>query len=171
MIVLHKFWMFQRTALSIQRFLPTLRMRSMLLSLPLLLLASAVNNVHASDAQTRWIGSWATSQQLVEPGNALDPADLRDLTLRRTVHLSLGGNEIRLRLSNRFGGIPLHLTAVHVAKPLSSSAGKIVPVSDKALTFSGSQDVTIPAHADYLSDPVSFPANALSDVVITLHID
>jgi hypothetical protein len=157
--------------LSIERFLRILRMGSMLLYASLLLLASKANDIHVSGDQTQWIGSWATSQQLVEPGNALDPADLRDLTLRQIVHLSLGGNEIRLRLSNRFGAIPLHLTGVHVARPLSSSSEKIVPASDKAVTFSGSSDVVIPAHADYLSDPVAFPAKVLSDVAITLHLD
>jgi len=157
--------------LCIERFLRTLRMGSMLLYVSLLLLASKANDIHVSDDQTLWIGSWAASQQLVQQGNALDPTDLRDLTLRQIVHLSLGGNEIRLRLSNRFGVVPLHLTAVHVARPLSSSSEKIVPASDKAVTFSGSSDVLIPAHADYLSDPVSFPAKALSDVAITLQLD
>jgi lysophospholipase L1-like esterase len=157
--------------LSIERFLRKLRVGSMLSYVVLLFLANTANDVHASDTQTRWTGSWAASQQLVEPSNALDPADLRDLTLRQIVHLSLGGNEIRLRLSNRFGTTPLHVTAVHVARPLSSTSGKIAPASDKELTFSGSSEVTIPAHADYLSDPVSFPATALSDVAITLHID
>ncbi len=120
---------------------------------------------------TRWVGSWAASQQLVEPSNALSPEDLREATLRQIVHLSLGGSEIRLRLSNRFGIMPLHLTAVHMARSLSPSTGKTVPGSDKALTFSGLPDVTIPPHADYISDPVSFQVNAFSDVAITLHID
>jgi len=154
--------------LSIERFVSICWV---LLCLPLLLLASTANDVNAGDAQTPWIGSWAAAQQLVEPANALDPADLSDLTLRQVVHLSLGGNEIRLRLSNRFGAIPLHVTAVHVARPFSSGSGKIVPASDRAVIFSGSPDVTIPPHADYLSDPVSFPVHALSDVAITLYID
>jgi lysophospholipase L1-like esterase len=154
--------------LSIERFMSVCWV---LLCLPLLLLASTADDVHAGDAQTRWIGSWAAAQQLVELGNALDSEDLRDLTLRQVVHLSLGGNEIRLRLSNRFGVNPLHLTAVHVARPLASSSGKIVAGSDKPVTFSGSPDVIIPAHADYLSDAVSFPVQTLSDVAITLYID
>ena len=137
----------------------------------LLLLANVAHHVHASDAATRWVGSWAASQQLVEPGNALDPAELRDATLRQIVHLSLGGNLIRLRLSNRFGAMPLSVTAVHIAQPVSPASGEIVPGTDQALTFSGSPQVTIPAHADYISDPVTFAANALSDVAITLHIE
>jgi lysophospholipase L1-like esterase len=154
-----------------KRFLPTFRVSLMLLFVSRFFLASPANSVHDNAAQTMWVGSWAASQQLVEPANALDTADLRDLTLRQIVRLSLGGSEIRLRFSNRFGITPLHLTAVHVATPISSSSDKIVPVSDKALTFSGSADVTIPAHAGYLSDPISFPANALSDLAITFHLD
>jgi lysophospholipase L1-like esterase len=170
MIVLQKST-FQWTAWSMKRFLPIFCIGSMLLLVSVFFLASPANHVDASAVQTAWIGSWATSQQLVEPANALDPADLRDLTLRQIVHLSLGGSEIRLRLSNRFGVTPLHVTAVHLATRFPSSSDKIVPASDKALTFSGSAEVTIPAHADYLSDPLSFPANALSDVAITLHLD
>ena len=124
-----------------------------------------------SAVETRWVGSWAASQQLVEPANSLNPDDLCDATLRQIVHLSLGGSEIRLRLSNRFGSTPLHITAVHVAKPVSPADDKIVDSSDKALMFSGLPEVTIPPHADYVSDPVSFPVSALSNLAITLHTD
>jgi hypothetical protein len=105
-----------------------------------------------------------------EPGNALAPEDRRDATVRQIVRLSLGGSGIRLRLSNRFGATPLLVMAVHIARPVSPGSDKIVPDSDRALTFSGSPGVTIPSHADYLSDPVSFPVNVLSDVAITVHI-
>jgi len=147
------------------------RIGSMLLFGAVLLVASATSYVGSSNAQTRWLGSWATSQQLVEPNNALSPEDLRDATLRQIVHLSVGGSEIRLHLSNRFGTTPLHVVAAHVAKPLSASSNKIVAGSDRALAFSGFPDVTIPPHADYVSDPASFPARALSDLAVTLRID
>lgn len=133
--------------------------------------AAGALNVHANNTETRWVGSWATSQQLVEPNNALAPDDLRDATLRQVIHLSIGGSEIRVRLSNRFGATPLTVTAIHVARAVAPDSSKIVPSSDKALTFSGSEKITIPPHADYLSDPVSFPTDALSDLAITLHLD
>jgi lysophospholipase L1-like esterase len=162
--------MYSGETLPIQRSLH-LRIGSMLLFAALLLVASATSYVGSSNAQTRWLGSWATSQQLVEPNNALSPQDLRDATLRQIVHLSVGGSEIRLHLSNRFGATPLHVVAAHVARPLSPSSNKIVAGSDRALAFSGFPDVTIPPHADYVSDPVSFPARALCDLAITLRID
>ena len=126
---------------------------------------------HASDSHTRWVGSWAASQQLVEPNNALSPEEVHDATLRQIVRLSIGSNQVRLHVSNRFGATALSLTSVHIARSASPDSSKIVPATEKALTFSGSPDVTIPAHADYISDPVSFPADALSDVAITFHID
>jgi len=154
-----------------ERLLRALPGRSMLPSAVFLLVIAQALGMNGSMGQARWVGSWAASQQLVEPNNALSREDLLDVTLRQIVHLSLGGSEIRVCLSNRFGSTPLHLTAVHVARAISSNADKIMAGSDRALTFSGSPDVTIPAHADYLSDPISLSMDAFSDLAITLHID
>jgi lysophospholipase L1-like esterase len=160
-----------RTALSNVFFLRISRLGLMLLFPAFLWLTTAAYCSDGSESEPHWVGSWAASQQLVEPNNALSADDLRDATLRQIVHLSIGGNEIRLRLSNRFGNTPLHLTAVHIARATSSSSNKVVPASDQSLTFSGSSDIIIPPHADYISDPVSFTVNALSDLAITLHIE
>src|ERR1700761_1867317 len=97
-----------------------------------------------------WVGSWATSQQIPEPRNALAPEALNDAILRQIVHLSLGGKSLRVHVSNAFGTEPLHIDAAHVARPLSPAAAGIDPASDRALTFGGREDVTIPAGADYI---------------------
>jgi lysophospholipase L1-like esterase len=135
------------------------------------LLTAAVYGANGGAVEKRWVGSWAASQQLVEPANALNPEDLCDATLRQIVHLSLGGDEIRLRLSNRFGSAPLHITVVHVAIAVTPGGNKIVNGSERELTFSGRPDVTIPPHADYISDAVSFRVTAFSNIAITLHTD
>ena len=118
-----------------------------------------------------WIGSWAASQQIPEPGNALDSNDLRDATLRQIVHLSVGGKRLRVHLSNAFGTEPLRLTSVHIARPLSPSEAKIDVATDKALTFSGKSDVVVPAGAEYFSDSLDYPVAPLSDLAITLHLN
>jgi lysophospholipase L1-like esterase len=119
---------------------------------------------------THWVGSWASSQQQPEPQNALAPEDLRDATLREQVHLSLGGDQLRVHISNAFGTEPLHLTAVHIARP--GAAAETIDVStDRALAFAGTADVTLPAGAEYVSDPIAFHVAALSDLVVTLHYD
>ena len=118
-----------------------------------------------------WVGSWAASQQIPEPANSLSAADMTDATLRQIVHLSLGGSELRVHLSNAFGTEPLHITAAHIAVPLSAAGARIDPGTDRALTFAGKADVVIPAGAEYISDPVSFSAAPLSNLAVTIHYD
>jgi len=137
----------------------------------MLILCLAPGAANARQADAAWVGSWASAQQIPEPGNALAPEDLADSTLRQIVHLTLGGKLLRVRLSNAFGTEPLHITDVHIARPLSPQSGSIDVSSDKPLTFSGRPDVIIPAGADYVSDAIAFDAAPLSDLAISLHID
>lgn len=123
----------------------------------------------AAAAAPQWVASWSTAQQIVEPNNMLAPADMTGATVRQIVRLSIGGTGYRLLLSNTFGTAPLHLKAVHVAKSLG--AGAIDPASDRALTFAGKPDVTIPAGATWVSDPVSLPLAAFADVAISIAYD
>jgi lysophospholipase L1-like esterase len=122
-------------------------------------------------AQSTWIASWGSSQQVPEPQNTLPPADLTDATLRQIVHLSAGGSALRVHLSNVFGTEPLHITSAHIAKPLAPDAAAIDPQTDRALTFAGAPDVTIPAGAEFVSDPITLTVPALSDLAISFHLD
>ena len=122
----------------------------------------------AAQAQTHWVGSWATSQQIPEDRNALGPHDLDDATLRQTVHLSLPGASLRVRLSNAFGTAPLHIASAHVARAVAAGSDAIEPSSDRELRFFGRRDVTIPAGAEYVSDPLALAA---ADIAISLYFD
>jgi lysophospholipase L1-like esterase len=117
-----------------------------------------------------WVGTWAASQQIPEPRNALAPADLTDATLRQIVHLSLGGNTIRVHISNAFGTAPLEFTSVHIALPVADDSPKIEPATDRAMSFSGRPSVTIPAGAEYISDPIHFAVESDSSLAISFHL-
>jgi len=136
-----------------------------------LLIAMSGATAHAAPAPTHWVGSWAASQQVPEDQNALAPQDLEDATLRQVVHLSIGGPKVRVRVSNAFGTTPLHLTSVHVARALAPGTAAIDAASDHPLTFSGSTDVTLPAGAEYWSDPVVMALPAQANLTVSLHID
>ena len=116
-----------------------------------------------------WQGSWASAQQIPEPNNALAAADVTDATLREIVHASIGGAAFRVRLSNAFGTAPLTFAAVHVARAMSPAAAQIDPATDHVLTFNGQTTVTIPAGADYWSDPVDAALPAESDLAVSLY--
>lgn len=136
-----------------------------------LLAGFPLGNARAQSLAGSWVGSWACSQQIPEAQNALPPEVLRHATLRQIVHLTVGGRALRVRLSNAFGTTPLTILSVHVARPVSKETGSIDPATDEALTFAGSASVTIPAGAEYYSDPIAFDASPLSDLAITLYLE
>lgn len=124
-----------------------------------------------NDKEPGWVASWAASQQIPEPQNALPPDDLRDATVRQIFHLSVGGSELRVHLSNAFGTASLHFSSVHIARPVSTASSSIVTGTDKALTFAGESGVTVPPGAEFVSDPIAYPVSALSDLAVTFHLD
>jgi lysophospholipase L1-like esterase len=124
-----------------------------------------------SAPQQIWVGSWAASQQIPEPRNALPAEALQDTTVREIFHLSIGGPTLRVRLSNVFGTEPLRFASVHIARAVSPSSSAIVPGSDTPLAFSAAPDVTVPAGASYLSDPVAYPVEPLSNLVVSYYLE
>ncbi len=113
-------------------------------------------------AQTHWVGTWAAA-----PAPQPD-VRFHDQTLREIVHVSIGGDTVRVRLSNAFGPEPVDIGAAHLA--LRESGASVVAASDKTLTFSGRTRVQIPAGAVVLSDPVKLTVPAAADLAISLYL-
>jgi lysophospholipase L1-like esterase len=126
---------------------------------------------HAQLKPQVWVASWGASQQIPEPQNAMAADDLNDATVRQIFHLSVGGPTLRVHISNAFGTEALHLISVHIARPISSSSSAIDPATDRALTFAGSSEVTVPPGTEFLSDALDYPMTALSDLAVTFHLD
>lgn len=123
----------------------------------------------AASAQPQWIATWATAQQEPEPNNALPPHSLDSATLRQLVGVSIGGPEIRIRISNAFGKAPLTVDSVHVARAIAPNSSRIDPASDRAVTFSGRREIVIPAGAEYLSDAIAMPVAPLTTLAVSMH--
>jgi lysophospholipase L1-like esterase len=134
-------------------------------------LSLSLNSAASAQDRGRWVGAWASAQQVPEERNALPADALNDATLRQIVRLTVGGERLRVRISNAFGTTPLQVTATRIAKPLSPGGAAIDTATDRAVTFSGKTWVTVPPGAEYLSDPVVWPAAALSDLAVTIHVD
>ncbi len=110
-----------------------------------------------------WVATWAASPQA---GNWQD--EFQNQTVRMIVHTSLGGERIRVEISNAFGHHSLAIGAAHVA--LAAKGAAIVPGSDRALTFGGSSSVVIPPGALEVSDPVDLHFSAQSDLAVSLFV-
>jgi lysophospholipase L1-like esterase len=139
---------------------------------PALLAASAVTarpkeRPHANNNE--WVGTWASSPQLGDAGNAPPALGFVDSALRQVIHVSIGGKQIRVRFSNAFGATALTISSAHVA--LSTRGGSIRVETDKTLTFHGESSVTIPPGALMYSDPLDFDLAPLSDLALTIHLN
>ena len=127
---------------------------------------SLAHSTASAQAQTNsWISSWTASPQA--PRGVM-PASFSNRTIRQIVHLSIGGNKVRLRLSNEFGARPVLIGAASVA--LAGAASDIVSGSPRPLTFGGSKSIIIPPGAPAVSDPVELNVAPLSDLAVSLYL-
>ncbi len=118
-----------------------------------------------------WVATWAASPapQLPDSGQMRTAKlEFENQTVREIVHVSIGGGEVRVRLSNAYGSQPVEITAAHIA--LAGEKSGVAAGSDRALTFSGRPAVTIPANALVLSDPVKLDVPAGSKVAISVFV-
>lgn len=115
--------------------------------------------------QPQWVGTWATAP--MTPSDE-DQEPFCDVTLREIAHISVGGERIRVRLTNEFGVSPLTVSAAHVA--LSAGGSAVQPGTDRVLTFDGQSSVQVPAGAILLSDPVDLDAPSFSNVAVSLYL-
>ena len=116
---------------------------------------------------TKWVGTWSTAPQLVEPGNNPPSPGLSNNTLRQIVHVSLGGDSLQMRFSNEFSTSPVTMNSVHIA--VSAGSGTIDTTTDREIFFNGNPDVTMYPGAAVISDPFQFDLQPLSDIVITIY--
>jgi len=131
----------------------------------LMVSTSAAGNAQAAQ-RPQWVGTWASSTMLATGGLAMRP--FAAVTLRQIVHVSNGGESVRVRFSNAFGLDGLTISDAHVA--LSAGGSAIKDGTDHALTFGGAASVRIPPGAEMYSDPVSIAVPALSDVAVSFYL-
>ena len=134
-----------------------------------------------------WVGTWTSAVVARSPfGAALqgpppapslgpqvppapDPVvNVNNQTLRQIVHVTIGGERLRVVFSNAFGTTPLTIGAAHVA--LRDKDAAIVPGSGRALTFDGKPSGVVPEGAVWVSDPVDVHVPAFADLAIDLYL-
>jgi lysophospholipase L1-like esterase len=119
----------------------------------------------------RWVGTWGAAPHIPSPGfEEFIPSqifELDDVTVRQIARASIGGEQVRIRLSNVFGEDPVTIGGAHIA--LRDSGESIDPATDRVMTFSGNSSITIPAGALVLSDPVDLDVPALAELAVSLY--
>lgn len=121
-----------------------------------------------NDAGPYWVGSWGTAQQPAISQAESTGGQFNNQTLRQIVHASLGGQRLRVRLSNAYGTVPLVVGEARVA--LQALGAATDPASDRVLTFNGQAGITVAAGATAVSDPVSLSFNSGQNLAVSVYL-
>ena len=150
---------------------------------------------HQDPGAEPWVAAWSTAPQgvyplgyaVAQPGPpgevvpgveqplleyAFPDEQAQDQTMRMVVHPGIGGDEWRVRLSNRFGTQPVTFGGATAA--LQQSGATVVPGTEQQLTFDGQQSVTLQPGEEVRSDAVPLELSDAeaqrSNVAVSLHV-
>jgi lysophospholipase L1-like esterase len=124
----------------------------------------------AQAQEPQWVGTWGASP--LPPSAAAGPfpatPSFNDQTVRQIVRLSVGGERVRLRLTNEYGTKPVTIGAARVA--LADGAAGLEPGTEQVVTFGGRPSATIPAGAPLLSDPIDLTVSDLATLSVSVYL-
>jgi len=115
--------------------------------------------------QTRehWVGTWAAA-----PAPAEGVVGFNNHTIRMNPRISIGGERLRVRISNAYGNRPLTIGAGRIG--LRDKGPAIITGSERKLTFGGSEAAFIAAGAVLYSDTVEMSVKPLADLAVSLYL-
>jgi len=130
------------------------------------LLATSAAAAPASTTPAFWQPTWISPAQPVwGDGWTVPlgmPSTLHDVTLRQSLRTSLGGQQLRLVISNQYGAAPLTIGTLTVRKSAAESS--------QAVLFQGHDGTVVAPGARVISDPVSLPVHAGDRLEVDLHL-
>lgn len=119
-----------------------------------------------AEAQERWVGTWAAAIQET-PEKFMPQTTLSNVSLRQTVMVSIGGEKVRVKLSNIYGKTALRIGKVYIATAEDSCY--IDTASAYPLTFTGREEVSIEPGKEVFSDAATFSLKPLQKLSITIY--
>jgi len=136
--------------------------------------AFILTNPYVAGAQglTRWTTVWSTSLQEIPqstdlPGGNGAP-DVAGKTVRQIIFPSLGGDTVRLHLSNRYGREQLDVLQATFAKAAASGGALGDPVV--TVTFGGRNELHVPPGGEADSDPVKINLVGHQPYAVSLYL-
>ena len=132
--------------------------------LVLLMVFCALSTV--SSAQN-WVGTWATAPQTVVRSFMPYNNCMTNRSVRQVVKVSIGGDVIRLKLSNIYSMQPVEIRSIYIAHAKDSFA--IDAKTAQYFKFGNSYKTVIPAGKQIVSDALKFNLRNLERVAITIN--
>lgn len=136
-------------------------MKKLILTSALALLA-----VVGLQAQTKWTATWATAIEAPLAESDMPKTSMTNSTLRQVIHVSIGGDKLRMQLSNEKSQQPVEIKSVYIA---DTDGGKAIDAKTaKYLTFGGSRSVTIEPGKAVYTDVAQYKLKPLQRLSVTI---
>ena len=117
-------------------------------------------------AQTKWTATWATAIEAPLAESDMPKTSMTNSTLRQVIHVSIGGDKLRMQLSNEKSQQPVEIKSVYIA---DTDGGKAIDAKTaKYLTFGGSRSVTIEPGKAVYTDVAQYKLNPLQRLSVTI---
>lgn len=114
-----------------------------------------------------WVGTWATAPQTVVKSFMPYNNCMTNRSVRQVVKVSIGGDVIRLKLSNIYSMQPVEIRSIYIAHAKDSS--DIDAKTAQYFKFGNSYKTVIPAGKQIVSDALKFKLRNLERVAITIN--
>ena len=117
-------------------------------------------------AQTKWTATWATAIEAPLAESDMPKTSMTNSTLRQVIHVSIGGDKLRMQLSNEKSQQPVEIKSVYIA---DTDGGKAIDQKTaKYLTFNGSRSVTIEPGKALYTDVAQYKLKPLQRLSVTI---
>ena len=114
-----------------------------------------------------WVGTWATAPQTVVKSFMPYNNCMTNRSVRQVVKVSIGGDVIRLKLSNIYSMQPVEIRSIYIAHAKDSS--DIDAKTAQYFKFGNSYKAIIPAGKQIVSNALKFKLRNLERVAITIN--
>ena len=114
-----------------------------------------------------WVGTWATAPQTVVKSFMPYNNCMTNRSVRQVVKVSIGGDVIRLKLSNIYSMQPVEIRSIYIAHAKDSS--DIDAKTAQYFKFGNSYKTIIPAGKQIVSNALKFKLRNLERVAITIN--
>ena len=114
-----------------------------------------------------WVGTWATAPQTVVKSFMPYNNCMTNRSVRQVVKVSIGGDVLRLKLSNIYSMQPVEIRSIYIAHAKDSS--DIDAKTAQYFKFGNSYKTVIPAGKQIVSDALKFNLRNLERVAITIN--
>jgi lysophospholipase L1-like esterase len=114
-----------------------------------------------------WVTSWSASPQRAIAG-PLATRGLDHRTVRDIIVTSVGGDQLRLELTNLYGASPLQIG--HLTVAVADPGAAVLPGTMNPVTYRGRASFQIPAGAQIRSDPVAMRVWPLQELAVSIYL-